>query len=132
VAGAEHAHAEDIDADSTPQPSLEARLEEAFAAETPGSEWAEAAAHRIVDAFSSALPSGSWIREVDCRGSLCRVEITHAVEGAHAELLGALTQTPGVWDGPGSISQVTDSIGKPTTLAFLGQPGSDLTPGSAW
>jgi hypothetical protein len=127
-AQAEHASENEMDS----PPVLEDRLEEAFAVEMPDPGWAGSATDHIHDVFSSALPSGSWIREVTCRASLCRVEIAHAAEDAHAELIRTLTENPGLWEGPGSIAPGAESAGEATTLAFFGRPGSDLVPGSIW
>lgn len=113
-------------------PPVETRLAEAFATEDADPEWSEDASNRAVTVFSAALPAGSSIRDVDCRGSLCRVEIRHGSREAHAALLEALMQTPGFWDGPGSLARTTDESGAEVTLAFLGRPGAEHAEGSIW
>jgi hypothetical protein len=61
------------------------RLEAAFVAEppAPSSEAAQTLEHGV----RAALPAGSQLRRVECRASLCRIEIEHAAVDDHREFL---------------------------------------------
>jgi hypothetical protein len=111
---------------------LELVLEQTFEAGGQDLEWTQTAAGEARDALADALPDGSWLDHLECRGSLCRVEIRHRSEDGHTALMSALIQGPPRWMGPGSFSRVRDPSGGESTLAYLGRPDSDFEEGSIW
>jgi hypothetical protein len=111
---------------------LELVLEQKFEAGGQDLEWTQTAAGEARDALADALPDGSWLDHLECRGSLCRVEIRHRKEDGHTALMSALMQGPPRWMGPGSFSRVRDPSGGESTLAYLGRPDSDFEEGSIW
>jgi|GEM_PF-5933047 len=111
---------------------FEVTLEDAFASGATDTEWTRGAPAEAEEALRELLPDGSYLEGLECRGSLCRVEIRHGADAGHADFVQTLMQTRPRWSGPGSYTRVQQADGTERTLAFLGEPGSDLVEGSVW
>ncbi len=117
-----------------PQPEvepvpLEVKLEAAFAQESVDAAWAEATSEVMVQQWLPILPPGSRLNDVDCRQSMCRVEIQHNQVEGHEAMMDKVFSGRVFWPGPGSYDLVTSDSGQVSTVAYLGRP--DATPEQA-
>jgi len=73
-----------------------------FAAETRDASWREAAV--LAPKLIAILPSGSRLRSLDCRASLCKVETTHLDLERYREFLSAgFSLETQIWSGAASF-----------------------------
>ncbi|CAM4310021.1 hypothetical protein G4177_05130 [Corallococcus sp. ZKHCc1 1396] len=73
-----------------PPPSFDqsrTRVFTAFAEERVDNDWSGKAAQTLNDAFRQHLPPGSRVKSLDCRATLCRVELVHRSAADHGALL---------------------------------------------
>ena len=82
-----------------PPASLEqsrTRVLTAFAEEPVDSDWSGKASHTLDEAFRKHLPASSRVKSLDCRATLCRVELVHRAATDHgAFLMNGLRAWPG-------------------------------------
>ena len=107
--------------DEETQVPLEERLDEAFARETRDPSWSATAHDAARAAVANHLPSGSWIRDLDCRGTLCRIQIGHAGAAGHDALIDAVAGSRFAWTGPFAVERADDD----GSLMFLGKACAD-------
>ncbi|RKH12541.1 hypothetical protein D7Y13_31815 [Corallococcus praedator] len=84
-----------------PPPSFEqsrTRVFTAFAEETVDNDWSGKASQTLNEAFRQHLPASSRVKSLDCRATLCRVELVHRTAADHGALL-----MNGLRAWPGSI-----------------------------
>lgn len=115
-----------------PPPPLEEKVEQAFVAEDVDPGWAEPASARIVEGTMPILPAGSSLRDVDCRSTVCRVEVQHTTAGSHQGFIQAAVFEQRFWQGPGSFTRVTDENGQEVTLVYLGREDADPSKQALW
>lgn len=114
------AEARAVAEDEETSESLEDRLAARFDDEDPDAVRSDAAEAELAEAWAALLSETSVLNDVDCRGSLCRVEVHHdSVEG-HEALLQALLSGAALGPGPASVQLEADEDG-PLTVAFLGR-----------
>ncbi|NOK39679.1 hypothetical protein D7W79_40845 [Corallococcus exercitus] len=82
-----------------PPPSFEqsrTRVFNAFAAEPVDGDWSARASRTLDDAFRAHLPATSRVKSLECRATLCRVELVHRAQTDHgAFLMNGLRTWPG-------------------------------------
>ena len=96
------------------------RLEHAFEAEAKDPEWASDAELRAEEVLDAIVPTNSQYRGLECRASLCRVEIHHEREDGHGQLASAAMSQKLTWKGPGAMTRHVREHGD-VTIAFLGK-----------
>ncbi len=101
------------------------RLENAYVQEHADPAWAEATADQIVESWTAQLPAGSSIADIECRTTLCRVEVRHEGEAGHAAILDAVVGGTFFWSGAGSFELEQDPGGPPRSVAYLAREGVD-------
>jgi hypothetical protein len=78
-------------------------VEAGFAAETVDREWAPGARRDLSDHVAALLPQASSVRDVDCRSSMCRLELVVADAAASERFMRQAFASPAtsVWSGGG-------------------------------
>ncbi|WP_375743302.1 hypothetical protein NR800_33920 [Corallococcus interemptor] len=72
------------------------RVFNAFAAEPVDGDWSARASRTLDDAFRAHLPGTSRVKSLECRATLCRVELVHRAQADHgAFLMNGLRTWPG-------------------------------------
>ncbi|QAT82764.1 dihydrolipoamide acetyltransferase [Corallococcus coralloides] len=72
------------------------RVFNAFAAEPVDGDWSASASRTLDDAFRAHLPGTSRVKSLECRATLCRVELVHRAQADHgAFLMNGLRTWPG-------------------------------------
>ncbi|MBN9688031.1 MULTISPECIES: hypothetical protein [unclassified Corallococcus] len=72
------------------------RVSDAFAAEPVDGDWSARASKTLDDAFRAHLPGTSRVKSLECRATLCRVELVHRAQADHgAFLMNGLRTWPG-------------------------------------
>ncbi|MHA7628305.1 hypothetical protein [Corallococcus sp. M7] len=89
--------AEDSGGDVPPPPPLRpppasfeqsrTRVFDAFAAEPVDGDWSAGASKTLDDAFRAHLPGTSRVKSLECRATLCRVELVHRAAADHGTFL---------------------------------------------
>lgn len=76
--------------------------------------------------MTTQLPEGSKLLDVECHGTICRLEIEHADRSKVPDVMRDLALGPkAVWQGPTyNIEVSTNTEGGCVTKSFFGQPGS--------
>jgi hypothetical protein len=105
----------------------------AFTAEAEDAEWATSARHIATDRVRSDLPSGSELRSIDCRKSMCRIETSHTDRRTFQEFVRKAFSDPatGVWNGgsfSGIVSDNSEPSGTVIVVSYLAREGSELPP----
>lgn len=95
-------------------------LEAAFATESYDAGWAHGAEDQAEELVRASLPAGSAVRAVDCRQTLCRVELDHQDVQSHREFVGHFDERT-QWGGPSAILFDETVPGKVATIAYLGR-----------
>lgn len=104
-------------------------IEAGFAAEVIDGAWAAAARRDLRDRISALLPSTSSLADVDCRASMCRVELVHREAAGSQRFMQAAFFDPKdrVWSGPGfAIPAETGSDGTVTVVLYLARDGASF------
>jgi hypothetical protein len=105
------------------------RLDEVFRAETIDTTWSQNAARTLDGKLAALLPARSAVRSVDCRGSLCRIETSHAGLDEYRDFVerAFLGQTE-LWNAGFYTNVLVDPVpGQPViTVAYLAREGQSL------
>lgn len=107
---------------------LAAEIDGKFAAQDADPDWSLEAAHRVGDALSSSLPSGTTVGRIECRASLCRVESFHASREAFRSFVDAtlLSRDRKIWNAA-FTSIVLDASGPGVkAVSFIAREGHAL------
>jgi hypothetical protein len=102
------------------------RMEAAFSREVADHEWSTKAQQTTQQKISALMPNNSEVLSVDCRTSLCRVEMTHQSLDDYRRFLDSAYMQPEshLWDGP-SFSTLLENSGSGPVVAvsFLFREG---------
>jgi hypothetical protein len=105
-------------------------VEVAFTSEAIDRSWAPDARGELRQHLAALLPASSSLRDVDCRSSICRVEMVHA----NAKESGAFVQKAfmggkdSAWNGPGMVMPVqVNSDGTVAVAVYLGRDDDSLS-----
>jgi len=105
-------------------------VEEAFAAESANDAWAPSTRVALQNRLSSlARLSSSSLRDIDCRSSICRVEIAHQNADASRQFAQQAFTDPQdpAWNGPVFIPpSQPDANGGLVVVMYLGRAGTQL------
>jgi hypothetical protein len=111
--------------------ALRAQIARSFEAEPRDPHWSPEMERSIEEAMARTLPTGSSIRRIDCRSSLCRVESQHDSNAAYQAFLERLLLSPegrlrhgGVLVGPVDDRAPGALVG----LLYLAREGHPLGP----
>jgi hypothetical protein len=112
-------------------PSLDdqkAYLQASFSDQAPDADWSRTATKQLHEMFEPLASNDTSLRSVDCRSTLCRVELTHTTEAEYRSFMttvmsGAMRD----WKGPGGGGMLgTEPNGAVTTVLFLAREGAEL------
>lgn len=105
------------------------RLENRFASEAVDTAWRSEAAPILRQQFSDLAGAGTLVTGIDCRQSLCRVDMVHkdldTLRDFGREMVAS---EKSVWRGAGMMHVVGDpeAPGELRVLAYMARPGVDL------
>lgn len=102
------------------QLEIQDSLEAAFTTESYDAGWAREAQNQAEELVRASLPAGSAVRTLDCRQTLCRVELDHQDLRSHREFVGHFDERM-QWTGPAAILYDETVPGKVATIAYLGR-----------
>jgi hypothetical protein len=109
----------------------EADIQSNFVAQTVDGSWGPRTGRDLRGRLSALLPSSSSMGDVDCRSSVCRVEVVHRdAEAAEHFAQRAFTDVNDrAWDGP-SYLMPPEAGGDGTfkVVMYLGREGTSLLP----
>jgi hypothetical protein len=104
----------------------------AFATENVDSEWAVRARRIAEERLKADLPTGSSVRSIDCRTSMCRIESSHADRGSYAQFARQSFQDPAtsIWNC-GSFSTIVNDDSQPGSavmvVSYVSRDGTNLS-----
>ncbi|WP_163867181.1 hypothetical protein [Myxococcus eversor] len=107
-----------------------ARLDARFFSEGVDPAWSRDAARRV-ERIGTHLPQGARIVALECRSSMCRLEMSHPSQNAFQHFIHAgLVDDAYAWDGPfmAAITGTPDQAGNVEAVAYLAKPDTILTP----
>lgn len=135
---ADESHADPAAADkaadqaAAPAPSsaqVRDRLDDAFRADPIDAAWSQTAVRTLQTKLGPLLPPQSAVRSVDCRGSLCRIETSHAGVTEYRDFVQRtfLGQAE-LWNAGFFTNVIADPVpGQPViTVAYLAREGQSL------
>jgi len=103
-----------------------ARLEDRFAAEKTDTGWAATAQQELHADLGRFATRDVGIRDVQCRASLCRIELALATRDSATEFMESWLHKR-TWTGPGvADNDVVGADGQPRMVLFVGKDGQDL------
>ncbi|NTX14744.1 hypothetical protein HUA76_28530 [Myxococcus sp. CA056] len=104
-----------------------AHVERTFEHESSDSGWASEAQREIRENLSSHLPATASVRDLDCRATLCRLEVDFPVETDFQEAMGRPGAMARLWKGPSMARIDRDSTrGSVTVVGYLVRPGHPM------
>jgi hypothetical protein len=108
----------------------QATVERAFATDVADSSWAVGAARDLREHLgATAAQLSSSLRNVDCRSSLCRVEVVTRDQGSAKKLMDKAfgVGAPPVWNGPMMAEYPpANPDGTASVVLYLGRDGTSL------
>jgi len=119
-------------ASAAPAPSsaeVRDRLEGVFRAEPVDAAWSLSAVRTLDGKLGALLPARSSVRSVDCRGSLCRIETSHADVNDYRDFVQrAFLGQIELWNAGFFVNVLSDPTpGQPVvTVAYLAREGQSL------
>jgi hypothetical protein len=104
------------------------RMETTFTSQRIDASWARDSVRSLRAALESNASSGSGVRDIECRESLCRVETWHSEPVEFLKFGEAHFHGPdAAWSGPVFAAQQNiDRDGKIMAVAYLAREGTDL------
>jgi hypothetical protein len=107
-----------------------ALLKDAYLHEKKDSAWSDKAVQQINQAYATHLPEGATLRSVECRTSICRMELRYKDEESHHQFVKqTLFAREGMWNGPISAIITDRNEGDVGGLVYFGRQGHSF-PGS--
>ncbi|MFP2923936.1 hypothetical protein ACLESO_01715 [Pyxidicoccus sp. 3LG] len=107
--------------------AMQAHVESLFQAESAESGWASEAQREVRDGISSLLPSTASVRALDCRASLCRLEVAYSSEEEFRQVMGPPGAMGRLWRGPSMVHLEKDPVrGTLTAVSYLVRPGHPM------
>lgn len=107
--------------------AMQAHVESLFQAESAESGWASEAQREVRDGISSLLPATASVRALDCRASLCRLEVSYSSEEEFRQVMGPPGVMGRLWRGPSMVHLEKDpSRGTVTAVSYLVRPGHPM------
>lgn len=103
-------------------------VETEFSTQPDGSAWASATRADLLMKVTDALPSASSVRSVECRSSLCRLELVFPNEEVSQSLFAKMfTDQAHLWNGSGAVtSSKANADGSLTKVLVVAREGAPL------
>ena len=114
-----------------PEPRVDVRekLDGLFREERTDTDWARTAESQVEDKLQQSMPEGSFVRSVECRASMCRVESVHQDDDTSGRFVRALLKDPAarVWSADAfAAPPQPDERGRSVVVAYLAREGETL------
>ncbi|MFY2558417.1 hypothetical protein ACN469_12370 [Corallococcus terminator] len=107
--------------------AAQAHVERTFEQEASDSGWASDAQREVRESLSTLLPSTASVRGLDCRATLCRLEVDFPVETDFRSALGRPGAMGRLWKGPSLALIERDSArGSVTVIGYLVRQGHPM------
>lgn len=104
-----------------------AHVERTFERESSDSGWASDAQREVRENVSTHLPTTASVRTMDCRATLCRLEVDFPVEADFQETMGRPGALSRLWKGPSMARIERDATrGSVTIIGYLVRPGHPM------
>ena len=104
-----------------------AHVERTFEQESSDSGWASDAQREVRENLSTLLPSTASVRGLDCRATLCRLEVDFPLETDFREAMGRPGAMVRLWKGPSLALIERDSArGSVTVIGYLVRQGHPM------
>lgn len=122
-AGAERAKAPQLSMEE-----MQTGLDRMFYAAPRDRSWGAEAEGTLGNALHRTISGGSQVESINCNGSLCRIETTHASTGDYHKFVEGSLNGPeaGLWNGAAFSSVVHDERGELTVVSFVAREGTAL------
>ncbi|MBN8228004.1 hypothetical protein JYK02_10840 [Corallococcus macrosporus] len=107
-----------------------ARMDARFFGEAVDTAWSHGATRRA-ERLGAVLPQGARIVSLECRSSMCRLQMSHPSQDAfHKFLREGLMEAADAWDGPfmAALTGTPGQAGEVEAVAYLARAGVDLAP----
>ncbi|WP_437831028.1 hypothetical protein [Sorangium sp. So ce1153] len=107
----------------------QARVERVFHEEAPDPDWAREAEIALQEKIAAALPRSSALRSVECRASLCRVEVAYRDPADGGRFFDAAFKNPDskIWNADTfSTPPRPDGRGNTIVVSYLAREGEAL------
>ncbi|WP_375759795.1 hypothetical protein [Corallococcus exercitus] len=107
-----------------------ARMDARFFGEGVDTAWSPAATRRA-ERLGAVLPQGARIVSLECRSSMCRLQMSHPSQDAFRKFLReGLMDDAEAWDGPfmAALTGTPGRSGEVEAVAYLAREGVDLAP----
>ncbi|MGE6757449.1 hypothetical protein ACQKGO_05500 [Corallococcus interemptor] len=120
-------------AEAPPEPAPDeevARMDARFFSEGVDTAWSHAATRRA-ERLGAVLPPGARIVSLECRSSMCRLQMSHPSQDAFRQFLReGLMEDADAWDGPfmAALTGTPGRSGEVEAVAYLARAGVDLAP----
>lgn len=122
--------AQDEPARPTLEPAeMKSELDTVFASERPDPAWTAEASRTVSSRVAAVLPESSALRNVDCHGSMCRIETSHTDFESYRRFVQGAFMTPGsrIWNaGFFASPPMPDERGELTATVYLAREGEPL------
>jgi hypothetical protein len=107
---------------------MQTGLDRMFYAAPRDRSWGVEAEGIVRNALQRTVSNGSRVETINCNGSLCRIETTHASAGEYQKFVEGSINGPetGLWNGPVFSSVVRDERGELTVVSFIAREGTAL------
>lgn len=105
------------------------RMETAFAREVADRDWSAKTRQVTQEKISALLPKSSAVLAMDCRTSMCRVEMSHQGLADYRKFVESAFVSPNthIWDGPTFSSLLEGGSGNDVVaVTYLGREGLGL------
>ncbi len=106
------------------------RLDARFFSEGVDPAWSREASQRV-ERLRTHLPQGAHVVSLECRSSMCRLEMSHPSQTSFQHFIRAgLIDDAAGWDGPfmAAIKGGPEQAGGVAAVAFLARAGAELAP----
>lgn len=112
-----------------PKPAeIREQFEVAFDTERSDASWSAVAKRRAEDRLRNVLTSGSEVRSVDCRSSMCRIETRHDDVRKYRDFIQETLMNPErqIWNGGTFSTLLEDQPGNAIAVTFLARENQAL------
>jgi hypothetical protein len=107
---------------------LQAYWQIAFSRQGSDISWSRQSTSVLREAFGKLVGEGTNLASVDCRSTLCRVELAHGTEDDRRDFMGKMMRPAEgpFWTGEMTAGAVASSGGTVSTVFFLSREGTRL------
>jgi hypothetical protein len=105
---------------------VEAHVASAHAAEAVDRAWAPEAQRTLLAGLREDLPARSSLHRVDCRTSVCRIEVSHPGRAEDMQFVEHVQKGDAIWSGAGMVTRTFGEDGSIEAVIYLAREGHGL------